>query len=316
MQRVFNCHTSKVSVDSCCCCIAYFIIVIITRPVLAVEASSDSLHFTEIGLSFTTRFVHLINPMYGSTLWYRVAAVVEQSKEYGSVNHTGLWAYCSVYIGESPIWTGLTPENNSKLVARADFPISMPLQAFVPEVERTGIQFKVLGTYPPVISWLPAAPIVNLSANVATQHLSINYVADLAGSEYLLRIVGEDNFGFRTPVRFFYVLLPRPEPSLILPQNNSFYTTRIGCDLSISLTAEDRTSAGLDPRVAMMNGFVTGIALVEVNTISRYGSKFSTGMPSGASLVVQNNGSLQILNPTTSIFHWRPVKGQEGLLHR
>ncbi len=260
--------------------------------------------------------MHLINPKQGTTLWYRVAAVVEQSKEYGSVNHTGLWAYCAVYIGESPVWTESTPQNNSRLVARADFPISIKLQVFVPEIERSSIQFKVLSTYPPVISWLPSAPVVNLSANVVTQHLSVNYVADLAGSEYLLRIVGEDNFGFRTPIRFFYLLLPRPEPSLILPQNNSFYTTRIGCDLSISLTAEDRTSAGLDPEVAWTNGFVTGIALVEVNTISRYRSKFSTGMPSGASLSVQNNGSSQMLNPTTSIFLWRPVKGQEGLLHR
>ena len=280
-----------------------------------MERADEFLNYGQIGLAQSTRFVDLVHIIYGTTIYYRVAAVLKQSNQYGVVNQTGSWTYSSVYIGDFPAWTYLTPTNNSRFVARVDHPISIPLQVFVRDIDIVTIQFSSLESFPSVAGLFPTLPIVNFSSNLVTQYLTMNFSADLAGSEFLMCIFGEDTSGFRTEVRYFYLLLPKPEPRLVLPGNNSIFTARLGCDLTVLISAEDRTSAGLDPNTAGMNGFFTGVELISVTTFSRYKSDTSAQLPAGAFLRKQNL-SLTFQNPSTSIFLWRPVKGQEGLSHR
>ena len=249
-------------------------------------------------------------------MYYRVAAVVEQSKQYGQVNQTGKFAYSDVYIGSSPVWTSKSPPNNSKFIARAHFLLSIPLEVFAPETDGSSIQFMAVEDFPSIAYLNPSIPIFDSKTKTVSQNITVQFSADLAGSEYLLCMYGEDMYGFRTEIRYFYLFLPKPEPRLISPENNSLYSANIGCDISILLIAEDRTSAGLDPYVAGMNGFTTGVALASVTSISRYRNSFSTSAPAGASLVMNQTANTTNSNPSSSVFTWRPVKGQEGFTYR
>ena len=189
----------------------------------------------------------------------------------------------------------------------------IPLSAYSADVEPNQLSFRSTGALPSVARLTPSVPIIDIAAKTATQNLAVDFVPDLAGSEFYLCMQAQDANGLRTEARCFTILLPLPTPKWLSPANDSAYEARVGCELSVGFVVEDRTSSDIEPGFAAEGGFIPHVVLMSVTIESSYKSSVTTSLPSGSTLFTPVSS---VMNPASTQFLWRLQKGQEGFWYR
>ena len=269
--------------------------------------------WTNLGTSTSLRFNHANITQRQLVYTYRVVALIQQAAEFGYVLNPGQPKEVDLFFGTAPTFVGDTPPDQETMIVLRTTTLYIPLSAYSADVEPNQLSFRSTGALPSVARLTPSVPIIDIAAKTATQNLAVDFVPDLAGSEFYLCMQAQDANGLRTEARCFTILLPLPTPKWLSPANDSAYEARVGCELSVGFVVEDRTSSDIEPGFAAEGGFIPHVVLMSVTIESSYKSSVTTSLPSGSTLFTPVSS---VMNPASTQFLWRLQKGQEGFWYR